>query len=103
MGNLSTPISVQKLQRALHAKAKSESDYRFYALYDKMYREDILAHAYATFIRWRYGRYMTSPLYMMKRSRPDKSGEAGEPTPSMSRTSAKLKPSSLVTSQILLP
>ena len=47
MGNLSTPISVQKLQAALHAKAKSEAGYRFYALYDKIYREDILAHAYA--------------------------------------------------------
>ncbi len=47
MGNLSTPISVQKLQMALHAKAKSESGYRFYALYDKIYREDILTHAYA--------------------------------------------------------
>jgi group II intron reverse transcriptase/maturase len=47
LGNLSTPNSVQKLQKALHAKAKSESGYRFYALYDKIYREDILAHAYA--------------------------------------------------------
>ena len=47
MGNLSTPKSVQKLQRALHAKAKAEAGYRFYVLYDKMYREDILAHAYA--------------------------------------------------------
>ena len=47
LGNLSTPKSVQKLQTALHAKAKSEAGYRFYALYDKIYREDILAHAYA--------------------------------------------------------
>ncbi len=47
LGNLSTPIRVQKLQMALHAKAKAEAGYRFYALYDKLYREDILAHAYA--------------------------------------------------------
>ena len=47
MGSLSTPKSVQKLQTALHAKAKAEAGYRFYALYDKIYRDDILAHAYA--------------------------------------------------------
>ena len=47
MGNLATPASVQKLQTALHAKAKTEAGFRFYALYDKIYREDILAHAYA--------------------------------------------------------
>ncbi|MGY8685323.1 hypothetical protein Q2941_47510 [Bradyrhizobium sp. UFLA05-153] len=46
MGNLSTPKSVQKLQTALHAKAKAEAGYRYYALYDKINREDILAHAY---------------------------------------------------------
>jgi RNA-directed DNA polymerase len=47
LGNLSTPKGVQKLQTALHAKAKAEAGYRFYALYDKISREDILAHAYA--------------------------------------------------------
>ena len=47
MGNLATPGNVQKLQMALHTKAKSEAGYRFYALYDKIYRDDILAHAYA--------------------------------------------------------
>jgi RNA-directed DNA polymerase len=47
LGNLSTPKSVQKLQTALHAKAKAEAGYRFYALYDKISREDILGHAYA--------------------------------------------------------
>jgi RNA-directed DNA polymerase len=47
LGNLSTPKSVQKLQKALHAKAKAEPDFRFYALYDKIYRKDILMHAYA--------------------------------------------------------
>ena len=47
LGNLSTPLSVQKLQAALHAKAKSSDCYRFYALYDKIHRQDILAHAWA--------------------------------------------------------
>jgi group II intron reverse transcriptase/maturase len=47
LGNLATPKSVQKLQTALHAKAKAEVGYRFYALYDKISREDVLAHAYA--------------------------------------------------------
>ena len=46
MGNLATPLSVQKLQTALHAKAKAAPGFRFYALYDKISREDILAHAY---------------------------------------------------------
>lgn len=46
LGNLSTPDSVQKLQAALHAKAKQAPGYRFYALYDKVYRADVLAQAY---------------------------------------------------------
>jgi len=37
---------VRKLQEALHAKAKSAPTYRFYALYDKLFRWDVLIHAY---------------------------------------------------------
>jgi len=47
LGNLETPPSVRKLQTALHAKAKAEPEYRFYLLYDKVYRADILSLAYA--------------------------------------------------------
>jgi group II intron reverse transcriptase/maturase len=47
LGDLATPASVQKLQTALHAKAKADAGFRFYALYDKVYRDDVLAHAYA--------------------------------------------------------
>ena len=46
MGDLTTPPSVQKLQSALHAKAKEEPGYRFYLLYDKVYRADVLEYAY---------------------------------------------------------
>jgi RNA-directed DNA polymerase len=45
--SLTTPESVQKLQAALHAKAKESPDFRFYALYDKVYRKDVLTFAYA--------------------------------------------------------
>ncbi len=44
--SLSPPETVWKLQTALHAKAKAAPDYRFYALYDKLYRRDVLHHAY---------------------------------------------------------
>ena len=44
--SLIPPPKVQKLQAALHAKAKGSPDYRFYLLYDKLYRADVLAFAY---------------------------------------------------------
>jgi group II intron reverse transcriptase/maturase len=46
LGNLVTPGRVQRLQQALHAKAKEAPGYRFYSLYDKLYREDVLRYAY---------------------------------------------------------
>ena len=45
--SLATPESVQKLQTALHDKAKKSSDFRFYSLYDKVYRKDVLSYAYS--------------------------------------------------------
>jgi len=44
--SLTPPKKVWELQTALHAKAKAAPTYRFYALYDKLYRWDVLAHAY---------------------------------------------------------
>ena len=40
--SLPTLPSVQKLQTALHAKAKESPEFRFYSLYDKIYRKDVL-------------------------------------------------------------
>jgi group II intron reverse transcriptase/maturase len=44
--SLTPPEKLQKLQAALHAKAKASPDQRFHALYDKVYRKDVLEHAY---------------------------------------------------------
>jgi RNA-directed DNA polymerase len=44
--SLQTPDAIRTLQRKLYGKAKAEPDYRFYLLYDKIWRTDILRHAY---------------------------------------------------------
>src|SRR5216684_5616808 len=44
--SLATPEKIRIFQRKLYCKAKAEPDYRFYLLYDKICREDILQHAY---------------------------------------------------------
>ena len=44
--SLVPPLKVGKLRETLHAKAKGSPDYCFYALYDKVYRADVIDHAY---------------------------------------------------------
>ncbi len=47
VATLATPASIRDLQRALYLRTKWDARFRAYALYDKVYRPDILAHAYA--------------------------------------------------------
>ena len=44
--SLETPERIRSLQRKLYCKAKAEPTFRFYLLYDKICRKDILRHAY---------------------------------------------------------
>jgi RNA-directed DNA polymerase len=44
--SLETPEKIRTLQKKLYLKAKAEPDFRFYLLYDKVWRDDVLRHAF---------------------------------------------------------
>jgi len=47
VATLTTPPKIRELQQALYQRAKKDPNFRAYALYDKVYRDDVLGHAYA--------------------------------------------------------
>jgi len=47
VATLRNPEKLRELQRALYLRVKKEPSFRAYALYDKVYRRDVLAHGYA--------------------------------------------------------
>jgi RNA-directed DNA polymerase len=49
---LETPEKIRELQRRLYRKAKQEKEYRFYLLYDKVYRMDILRNVSMKMRHW---------------------------------------------------